>query len=135
MRQLTLYDPCYIKGPCYKGVLWFPGSEFRGPGWYCKDRLDLKKEDALDPCHIAAPCFFGAVWAGKEWQCGAEDPSKVKGRYEDLMRKLLKGPTRDDKIWAIKELYDELPSPATICPKRGYQAGLLAFGDVDAERG
>ncbi|CAJ1360506.1 unnamed protein product [Effrenium voratum] len=122
LRQLTLYDPCYIKGPCYKGVLWFPGSEFRGPGWYCKDRLDLKKEDALDPCHIAAPCFFGAVWAGKEWQCGAEDPSKVKGRYEDLMRKLLKGPTRDDKIWAIKELYDELPSPATICPKRGYQA-------------
>ena len=25
------------------------GSEFRGPGWYCKDRLDLKKEDALAP--------------------------------------------------------------------------------------
>ena len=25
------------------------GAEFRGPGWYCKDRLDVKKTDLIVP--------------------------------------------------------------------------------------
>jgi len=121
-RELTLFDPCFIKGPCYKGVIWFPGAEFRGPGWYCKDRLDVKKTDLIDECHIVAPCFYGTIWTGKRWECAAEDKKKVVKKYEDLMQKLLKGPHRGDKLWAIKELDSELPKLPTSCPERGYKA-------------
>jgi len=122
LRELTLFDPCFIKGPCYKGVIWFPGSEFLGPGWYCKDRLAVKKTELFDECHIVAPCFYGAVWTGKRWECAVEDKKKVLKKYEELMQKLIEGPHRGDKIWAIEALDKELPKLPTSCPDRGYQA-------------
>ena len=36
VRELTLFDPCFIKGPCYKGVIWFPAGY---PGQ--RDHFDL----------------------------------------------------------------------------------------------
>ncbi|OLQ09880.1 Pentatricopeptide repeat-containing protein, chloroplastic [Symbiodinium microadriaticum] len=121
-RRLTNYDPCHIKGPCYKGVVWFPGAEFMGPGWYCSNALDVRKDAYFDKCHIVSPCYFGAVWTGKRWECGVEDQRNVTKKYKDLMHILIHGPQRGDKIWAIKELDQELPLMPTSCPHRGWQA-------------
>jgi len=121
-RRLTNYDPCHIKGPCYKGVVWFPGAEFMGPGWYCSNALDVRKDAYFDKCHIVSPCYFGAVWTGKRWECGVEDQKNVTKKYQDLMHILIHGPQRGDKIWAIKELDQELPLMPTSCPHRGWQA-------------
>ncbi|CAE7647112.1 unnamed protein product, partial [Symbiodinium sp. CCMP2456] len=121
-RRLTNYDPCHIKGPCYKGVVWFPGAEFMGPGWYCSDALDVRKDAYFDKCHIVSPCYFGAVWTGKRWECGVEDQKNVTKKYKDLMHILIHGPKRGDKIWAVKELDQELPLMPTSCPHRGWQA-------------